>query len=151
VSFLIETETATARPIAAVSRLVRVGEVVTVWKPALDNVCAYLRSHDGLWAGGHNVFVYHRPPASSPVMEAEVGVEVPRIFEGRDEVICSSTPEGPALAATRPSYGHLADAHAAIDDWRRAHGLTFAGESWETYGDPDENQAVPIRVSYLLA
>lgn len=150
-TFLIDTEAATARPIAAVRRQLRVGEVGTAWKPAMDQVWAYLRSHDGLWAGGHNVFVYHRPSSSSPVMDVEFGVEVARVFEGADGVICASIPQGRAVSTTSPSYDQLGDAHAAIDEWRKTHRLAFAGQSWETYGDPDENQAVAIRVSYLLA
>ena len=47
-AYEIITEIAPARPIAAVRRPVRAGEVRTVFRPALDQVWAFLRRHEGL-------------------------------------------------------------------------------------------------------
>ncbi len=60
-TYEIVLEDVTARPIAAVHASVPVGHVAEAWRPALDKVWAFLRSHDGLRTDGHNVFVYHHP------------------------------------------------------------------------------------------
>ncbi len=74
-TYEIVTETAGARPIAAVRRRVRVGGVGTVWRPALDRVWAFLRRREGLRTDGHNIFVYHHPAGPGEPMEVDFGVE----------------------------------------------------------------------------
>jgi effector-binding domain-containing protein len=151
-SYDIRVETVTAVPLAAVRRRVRPGEVSAVWRPALDEVWAFLRANDGVWAGGHNVFVYHRPVPPDGVMVAEFGVEVVRAFEPVGEVEFTQTPAGEVASTVH--VGPIADlggAQAAIESWRAAHGRTFAGISWETYGDwGDDPSKHEVRLSYLL-
>src|SRR5690349_10645797 len=57
----VVVEEVAARPIAAVRAKVPTGEVAAAWRPALDKVWAFLRSQDGLWTGGHNIFIYRHP------------------------------------------------------------------------------------------
>ena len=97
-TYEIATETAAARPIAAVRRQVPVGEVSTAWRPALDEVWAFLRRHDGLRTDGHNIFVYHHPIRPGDQMEVDFGVEVTGPFEAEDEVIFTHTPAGPVAS-----------------------------------------------------
>jgi hypothetical protein len=50
-----------ARVLAAVRRSVLLDQIAGAWKPALDQVWAFLKQHPGLRVDGHNIFVYHHP------------------------------------------------------------------------------------------
>src|SRR5213595_3795416 len=93
-TYEIMIETAAPRPLAAVRRQVRPGEVSTAWRPALDQVWAFLRRHEGLRTGGHNVFVYHHPTRSGDPMQVDFGVEVSGAFASDGEVRFAQTPAG---------------------------------------------------------
>jgi effector-binding domain-containing protein len=144
---------ATARPMAAVRRQVRVGQVSTAWKPALDQVWAFLHRHEGLRTDGHNIFVYHHAAGPDEPMDVEFGVEVTRAFDGEGEVVFTQTPAGEVASTLHVgSHAGLAGAYDAVDAWRAANGRTFAGSSWEIYGDPaDDPATIEVRVVYLLA
>jgi hypothetical protein len=146
----IRVETLSSVPLAAVRRRVRPGAVSMAWRPALDQVWAFLRANDGLWTDGHNVFVYHHPVP--PDDEMVVGVEVARPFEAVGEVQLSHTPAGEAASTLHVGpIGNLGAAQAAIEVWRATHARKFAGISWETYGDwGDDPSNHEVRVSYLL-
>jgi hypothetical protein len=149
----IITESVTARPIAAVHRQVLVGNVSMAWRPALDQVWAFLRLHPGLRTDGHNIFVYRHPARPGDPMEVDFGVEVTGPFEPEGEVVLAQTPPGEA-ATTRyvGPVANLSDATAAIEAWCRAHGRALGGASWEIYGDPgDDPDVLEVRVFYLLA
>ena len=96
----IVTETAAARPIAAVRRRVAIGEVSPVWRPALDRVWAFLLRHPGLRTGGHNIFVYHHPTRLGDPMEVDFGVEVSGAFASEGEVVFTHTPANPGARRT---------------------------------------------------
>jgi effector-binding domain-containing protein len=151
-SYDVRVETVTPVPLAAVRRRVRPREVSAVWRPALDQVWAFLRANDGLWAGGHNVFVYHQPARQENDMLVEFGVEVARAFDPSGDVRLTHTPAGEVASTLHVGpIANLGAAQAAIESWRVVHGRTFAGISWETYGDwGDDPSKHEIRVSYLL-
>src|SRR5207248_11685572 len=105
--------------------------------PALDKVWECLRSQPGLWADGHNVFVYHHPRQPGAPLVCDFGVEVTRTFEQSGEVYATETPAGEAAVAVhRGPYNRLNDAYTAIDQWMAANGRESAGQVWEIYGDP---------------
>ena len=141
-----------ARPIAAVHASVPVGQVAAAWRPALDQVWAFLRSHDGLRTDGHNIFVYHHPVLPGAPMAVDFGVEISRPFEPEDEIVFTQTPAGPVARTVHAGPPEqLAAANAAIEAWCAAHGRPLAGVSWEIYGDPgDDPAAFEIQVFYLL-
>ena len=151
-SYDIRVETVTPVPLAAVRRRVRPGDVATVWRPALDQVWAFLRANDGLWAGGHNVFVYHHPVPPNDEMVAEFGVEVAPRSSRQATLSLRTHPRARSRRRCMSARsGIVAAAHAAIESWRLAHGRTFRGISWETYGDwGDDPMKNEVRVSYLL-
>ena len=60
------------RKLAAVRRLVAIGDVGRVWRPALDEVWAFLRTQPGLHSGGHNVFLYHHPAERTQPMQVDL-------------------------------------------------------------------------------
>lgn len=143
----------TARPLAAVRARVSAGSVAAAWRPALDQVWAFLRRHDGVWTDGHNIFVYHHPARPGSAMDVAFGVEVSRPFEHEGEIVFSHTPAG--IAASTIHVGppdQLALANSAIEAWCRANDRALSGVSWEIYGDTgDDPAAFEVAVYYLLA
>jgi len=83
-NYQVVTKTVSSQPLAAVRRRVRVGNVASAWKPALDLVWEFLRRHEGLRVDGHNCFLYHY--LAGAAMEVDFGVQVVRPFEGEGEV-----------------------------------------------------------------
>jgi effector-binding domain-containing protein len=85
-------------------------------------------------------------------MTVEFGVEVLRAFDPSGEVVHVQTPAGEVATAVHLGpYDQLGDAHAAIEAWRAREGRSFAGASWEIYGDPTPDPAdTRTTVCYLL-
>lgn len=149
----VQVEVVSPRLVAAVAREVAAGRVAQVWRPALDQVWAFLRSQPGLRTDGHNIFVYHHPVEDGAPMNAEFGVEVTREFTGSGEVRPVFTPGGEAAVVRHVgSYDGLARAHGAIHAWAREGGRALARTSWEIYGDWNDDPAkLETLVMYLLA
>lgn len=142
-----------ARQLAAVRREVTIGKIGIAWREALDKVWAALRSQSGLHAGGHNVFLYHHGAGRDAPMQVDFGVEVTRSFDAIGEVRATQTPAGNvALAVHVGPYDRIGDTHLAIHRWAGDSGRTFAGTSWEIYGDPTPDpDKLETTVVYLLA
>lgn len=148
----VTIETVRPRLLAAVRRTVRLGEVGTAWRPALDEVWAFLRGEPGLHAGGHNVFLYHHPTHRAAPMQVDFGVEVSRSFAPSGDVFATETPAGAVAVAVHVGpYDRLREAHDAIHAWAAANRREFAGQSWEVYGDwNDDPSKLETTVVYLL-
>jgi hypothetical protein len=132
---VVELRTVTPVVLAAVRREIPASEVGSAWKPALDKVWEFLQGQPGLWAGGHNIFVYR--PGSGDSLLCDFGVEVMRPFESLGDVRPDETPGGEvAVAVHRGAYARLREAYDAIDEWMSSHGRQSAGVTWEIYGDP---------------
>jgi effector-binding domain-containing protein len=148
----VQVEVVSPRLLAAVGREVAAGHVRDVWRPALDQVWAFLRTQPGLRTDGHNIFVYHHPDKDCDLMHADFGVEVTREFDSSGEVRPIRTPGGEAAVAKHVgSYDGLAEAHRAIHTWAKESGRALAGTSWEIYGDwNDDPTKLETLVMYLL-
>jgi len=140
------------RKMAAVRREVSIGGVASVWRPALDQVWSFLRTQPGLRTDGHNIFLYHHPARRDDSMSVDFGVEVARSFAPSGEVHEAKTPGGVAVVALhRGSYDRLRAAHDAIHRWAQSRQRTFAGQSWEIYGDwSNDPSKLETTVLYLL-
>ena len=151
-NYEVVTKTVTTQSLAAVRRRVRIADIGTTWKPALDLVWEFLRRHADLRTDGHNCFLYHHPANREAPMDIDFGVQVVRLFENEGEVICIETPAGEVVMTTHiGSYAKLAAAHNAIHSWRAATGRDFGGLSWEIYGDwTDDEAKLETEVVYLL-
>src|SRR5262245_8733526 len=151
-NYQVVTKVVTAQTLAAVRRHVLIREIGRTWKPALDLVWEFLRRNDGLWAGGHNCFLYHHPAHRDEAMDIDFGVQVMRSFRDEGEVVCTQTPAGEVAMTTHVgSYDKLAAAHDAIHSWRAATGRAFLPCSWEIYGDwTDDPSKLETQVVYLL-
>ena len=141
------------RKLAAVRRQVRVAEIAAAWKPALDQVWAFLRSQPGLRTDGHNVFLYHHPSRPGAPMDVDFGVEVTRTFELSGEVRPVETPSGEvAMAVHVGPYERLQETHDAIHAWVAANHRAIGRHSWEIYGDwVDDPSKLETTVVYRLA
>ncbi len=148
----VSVRTVTAMKLAAVRRQVVIGGVGAAWKPALDKVWALLRTKPGLRTDGHNVFLYHHPSSRELPMDVDFGVEVVREFEPEGEVHGVETPAGEAAVAVHVGpYDRMKETHEAIHAWRAANNRTFAGQSWEIYGDwTDDPAKLETTIVYLL-
>lgn len=149
----ISIEAVQPRRLAAVRRRVHLQEIATTWRPALDKVWEFLKQHPGLRTDGHNVFLYHHPPNRQSAMSIDFGVEVSRAFAPEGEISLAETPAGKVLTAMHIGpYERLSETHNAIHAWATANKLSFAGKSWEIYGDWTDNPAkLETRIEYLLA
>ena len=61
---IVSIQSVPARKLAAVRRQVVIRAVGSAWRPALDQVWKFLGSQPGLRTDGHNIFLYHHPPAA---------------------------------------------------------------------------------------
>ena len=138
--------------LAAVRRKVAIGGIGAAWRPALDQVWGFLRTHPGLRTDGHNVFLYYHPEPRDLPMDVDFGVEVVRAFEPEGEVYATATPAGEvAVAGHVGPYERIRDTHDAIHAWRVANNRVFAGMSWEIYSDPSDDPAkLETTILYLL-
>ena len=73
-------------------------------------------------------------------------------FEPEGEVHAVETPAGEAAVAVHVGpYDRMKDTHDAIHAWRAANNRTFAGKSWEIYGDwSDDPAKLETTIVYLL-
>ena len=112
-----------------------------------DAVYAYLRGGStDVRQTGQNVALYRRDGTM------EIGVEVDRAFVQVGAVQASSLPGGRVASAVHTSgYGDLSVTYDAIRNWCAAHGHATTGDTWEIYGDPDENDHVDVEILALLA
>jgi len=148
----VTVQTVPRRLLAAVRREVAPGAVESAWRPALNEVWAFIRSHPGLWTDGHNIFLYHRPTQPGGPIRCDFGVEVTRTFDTAGEVHATETPTGEAAVAVhRGPYNRMNETHKAIETWMAANRRESAGHSWEIYGDPTPDPAnTETTVVYLL-
>jgi effector-binding domain-containing protein len=154
VAYAVTIETAPPRILAAVRRRVHAGEVPRAFRPALDQVWAFLRSNPGLRTDGHNVFHYdHTSGDPATGFDVDFGVEVTRIFAPHGQVACVTTPAGrAALTVHRGAYSGLSAAHAALRHWLDQHGEKIGAWSQEIYGDWHEDESkLETTIAYALA
>lgn len=151
-SIPVSVRTVPSLKLAAVRRHVAIAGIATAWKPALDKVWEFLRAQPGLRTDGHNVFLYHHPARRDLPMDVDFGVEVTRTFEAAGEVYSTETPAGTVAVAVHVGpYDRMKETHDAIHAWREANNRTFAGKSWEIYGDwSDDPSKLETTITYLL-
>jgi effector-binding domain-containing protein len=151
----VTVETAQSELVAAVRARVPITAIARSWKPALDEVWAFLKPNGALRPGlhpGHNLFLYHHPEHRNEPMNIDFGVQVAHRFEPVGAVRCVETSAGEVARTVHVGpYDRLGDAHNAIHAWCAAHNRKIAQASWETYGhwNPDPAQ-LETTISYLL-
>ena len=146
----MEVQTLSPRILAAVRRHVAIKDISTEFRPALDNVWAFLGKHPGLRTDGHNIFLYHHEGSS--IIPVDFGVEVVRPFLSDGDVACVTTPAGQAaIVVHHGPYTKLAAAHQALQQWSATNGRTVGYHSLEIYGDWSDNpEKLETTIQYLL-
>ena len=71
----VNLQTVHSRTFAAVRCEVAPGAVGSAWGPALAKVWPFIRSQQGLWTDGHNIFLYHHPAQPGAPILCDFGVE----------------------------------------------------------------------------
>jgi effector-binding domain-containing protein len=148
----VVVETAQAELVAAVRAKVPIGGIARAWKPALDQVWAFLKENGGL-RPGHNLFLYHHAERRNEAMNIDFGVQVARPFERQGDVQCIATPSGEVARTVHVGpYDRLGVAHDALHAWCAANNRKIAQASWEIYGDWSNDPALlETTIKYLLA
>jgi effector-binding domain-containing protein len=151
-SYEVTIETVRPQFVAAVRARAVIGDIAQAWKPALDQVWAFLRSSAGV-IPGHNLFLYHHPKHRNDPMEIDFGVQVSQAFEPAANVRCIETPAGEVASTVHVGpYDRLADAHNAIHTWCSRNNRKIGQASWEIYGDWTNDPArLETTIRYLLA
>jgi effector-binding domain-containing protein len=126
--------------------------IARAWKPALDQVWAFLEANGGL-RPGHNLFLYHHAERRNEAMNIDFGVQVARSFEREGDVQCIETPAGEVARTVHVGpCDRLGDAHNAIHAWCAANNRKIGQASWEIYGDWNNDPALlETTIKYLLA
>jgi effector-binding domain-containing protein len=148
----VVVEAAQKELIAAVRATVPISGIAGAWKPALDQVWAFLKTNREL-RPGHNFFLYHHAEHRASPMNIDFGVQVACTFEPEGSVRCIETPAGEVARTVHIGpYDRLIDAHNALHEWCAAHNRKIGRASWEVYGDWNNNPALlETTIKYLLA
>jgi effector-binding domain-containing protein len=152
VKYEVVLEAAQAELIAAVRATVPSTGIARAWKPALDQVWAFLKTNPQL-RPGHNLFLYHHAERRADPMSIDFGVQVARQFEPEGNVRWIQTPAGEVARTVHVGpYDRLSDAHSALSEWCAAHNRKIGGASWEIYGHWNNDPTLlETTVKYLLA
>jgi effector-binding domain-containing protein len=148
----VVVETAQPELVAALRATVAISGIARAWKPALDQVWAFLKTNGEL-GPGHNLFLYHHPEHRNEPMNIDFGVQVARAFDQQGNIRCIETPVGEVARTVHVGpYDQFGDAHNAIRAWCAANNRKIAGASWEIYGDwKDDPALLETTIKYLLA
>lgn len=152
-TYVVTLDTVIAQPIAAVRERCAIKDIPAMWRPALDQVWVYLRTHEGVWPpGGRNLFLYHHPTQRDQPMDIDFGVEVARRFNDGGAVRYVETPTGQVAKTLHVGpYNGLPQAHMAVHQWCTQNGKQIGAHSWETYGDWNADESkLETEVFYLL-
>jgi effector-binding domain-containing protein len=151
-NYEVRVEVVQSELVAAVRATAAISDIPRAWKPALDQVWAFLKTQSAL-APGHNFFLYHHPARRNEPMDIDFGVQVAHRFESPGAVRCIETPAGEVARTLHIGpYHRLGDAHAAVHAWCAAHHRNIAHSSWEIYADWNHDPALlETTVKYLLA
>jgi effector-binding domain-containing protein len=147
----LQVETVQPELVAAVRVRTAIGGIAQAWKPALDQVWAFLGTH-GSVRPGHNLFLYHHPDHRDAPMDIDFGVQVSQRFEPDSNIRCIETPAGEVASTVHIGpYDRLGEAHSAVHAWCSANGRKIGQASWEIYGDwTDDPARLKTTIKYLL-
>ena len=149
---VVGIETVAPRLTAVVAETTTWERFPGVWRQALDEVYAVVRSRPDL-----------APPASGPKWQnvmlykddapsVEVGVLVAAPFPAEGRVTASELPGGRVVTTThRGDYAQLGRAHDAVHRFAEGHAVELAGPRWEIYGHMyDDGREPETEVHYLV-
>ncbi len=135
----VAIETVPAEPMAAVAAKTEFAGLPEVIRWGLDAVFEALVGGDYGERGAATV--WYGPMPNTTVMDLRIGVRLSTPFPGPvTEVAAFETPAGEvAHAVYYGPYNQMMMAHEAAKAAARAAGRQITGESWEVYGDWNED------------
>jgi effector-binding domain-containing protein len=150
-NIVVETLTVDGVPTAVRDGRTTRADLAATIRELLDDVWTHIRGRDDL-VPGPSVVLY-RGDFGEGLSDIEVGVQVERSFDGVSVsgVRCSVLPAGRVARALHLGpYDQMASTYDAITAWARDSAHTFAGPSWEVYGDWDDDPAKLRTEIYFL-
>lgn len=89
---------------------------------------------------GHNYAIYEKGQTSELLLRAGFPVSEP--FASTDEVTCYELPGGRVAHAVHTGpYGEMRRTYQLLEAWCRREALPLSGQSWEVYGDWNNDPA----------
>ncbi|KXS09340.1 hypothetical protein M427DRAFT_75617 [Gonapodya prolifera JEL478] len=151
----ITVQTVQPQLLGAVLREVLVKDIPATYDPAMDQVRAFVASHEGIQApDAREVLLYRHGTGRSAPMNVYFGIESTRSFDPDGEVTSVEIPAGSvATAVHKGPYKNLFDAHTKVIEWMKENGWTSAGWSWEVYEKQKEGageEELETGIFYLL-
>lgn len=149
---IVATKHVQSEIIAAVRDSAFPPEIPHKFKPALDQVWAFLKGGKSGLKAGHNLFLYHHPSKSDVPMQIDFGVQVDKHFEPHGNVRAVEVPAGEvAWTLHTGPYSGLPAAHQAVHAWARENKRPIGSMSWETYGDwTEDERKLETWICYLV-
>jgi AraC family transcriptional regulator len=122
-----------AQPVLVVRRRVKPSELATVLAEVLGHVFQHAQ-RNGMALAGPPLTRYLEWGPGLWTIEAGMRVAAHAGAASEDDVRADTLPGGFVATTTHAgSYDKLSDAHAAVQQWIEAEGLTAAGAPWECY------------------
>lgn len=138
---MLECDIVSVEPVtlAVTEAFTKQSEIPARIRGLLDIVYGW-RRESGVDQTGHNYAIYDQFSADG--MRMRVGFPVSQHFPDTAQVHCVEFEGGRAAHIThRGPYSELAAAHQQLNEWCAQRSLKRAGESWEVYGDWNEDES----------
>jgi AraC family transcriptional regulator len=122
------------QPVLVMTRRVKPSEIATTLAELLGGVFRHAQQN-GIALAGQPFTRYLEWGPGLLTIQAGMPISAPVSKpSGGDDVLADTLPGGPAAATTHTGpYDKLSEAHAAVQQWIEAQGLTAAGAPWEIY------------------
>jgi len=137
-AYSIKTKELQPQPVLVTERRMKQSEIATLLGEMFGRVFQYAQQNGIALAGAPFARYLEMGPG---LMTVQAGLPVAAApASGGDGVTANTLPGGlTAVALHAGAYDQLRDAHAAVQEWIEAQGLTPAGAPWESYvTDPAE-------------
>ena len=133
-AYSITNKELSPQPVLVVTRRVKPSEIATTLAEVLGRVFLHAQQNGMALAGQPFTRYLEWGPG---ILTIQAGMPIsapgPKASAG-DDVVADTLPGGPAAVTTHTGpYDKLHEAHAAVQQWIEAQGLTAAGAPWEIY------------------
>jgi AraC-like DNA-binding protein/effector-binding domain-containing protein len=139
-SYAISRKELSAQPVLVVQRRVKLSEIGLTLAEVLPRVFQHAQQTGAAIVGQPFTRYLEWGPglvtieAGIPVVPSGNDSHDGKSTSGGSEIVAACLPGGPVATVTHSGpYEMLAEAHAAIQQWIEAQGLSAAGPPWETY------------------
>lgn len=122
-------------------------EIPARFRGLFDIAYGWLRTAEVRQAG-HNYALYDH--CTEHALRVRVGFPVSAPFAHTESMQCVELPAGRAAHATHVGpYGLMQSTYGVLHAWCAREGLSLGGESWEVYGDWNDDQSRLVTDIYV--